>query len=100
MLRGCLEVERARGRRISTSEVNGVIAKIVRHQPPPHSRGRAVNLKYATQISVTPPTFLIFSNLPKAIPDHYIRYIHNSFRDHWGFIGSPIRIRFKTGDGM
>jgi GTP-binding protein len=94
-----LEVEEARLRRIQTSEVNDVITAIVRHQPPPHCRGRAVNLKYATQISVAPPTFLIFSNLPKAIPDHYIRYIQNSFRDHWGFTGSPIRIRFKSGDG-
>ncbi|HIF39286.1 MAG TPA: ribosome biogenesis GTPase Der, partial [Gemmatimonadetes bacterium] len=98
-LESVLEVERARCRRIPTSEVNSVMKKIVGRQPPPHSRGRAVNLKYATQISVTPPTFLIFSNLPKAIPDHYIRYIHNSFRNQWGFIGSPIRIRLKTGDG-
>ena len=102
-VRKCLdilqEVEMERSRRIQTSEVNELMERIVGRQPPPHSRGRAVNLKYCTQISVAPPTFLVFSNLPKAIPEHYVRYIHNSFRNHWGFMGSPIRIRFKAGEG-
>ena len=95
-----LEVQEERDRRIKTSEVNATMEKIVGRQPPPHSRGRAVKIKYATQISVKPPTFLVFSNFPKAIPEHYIRYIHNNFRAQWGFIGSPIRMRFKTGDGL
>jgi GTP-binding protein len=54
-----------------------------------------VKLRYGTQISTAPPTFLFFANLPKALPDHYIRYIHNSLRERWGFVGSPVRIRFK-----
>ncbi|MCH2452836.1 MAG: ribosome biogenesis GTPase Der [Gemmatimonadetes bacterium] len=95
-----LEVQEERDRRVKTSEVNATMEKIVGRQPPPHSRGRAVKIKYATQISVKPPTFLVFSNFPKAIPEHYIRYIHNNFRAQWGFIGSPIRMRFKTGDGL
>ena len=95
-----LEVQGQRNRRIKTSEVNATMEKLVRRQPPPHSRGRAVKIKYTTQISVKPPTFLVFSNFPKALPEHYIRYIHNNFRAQWGFIGSPIRMRFKTGDGL
>ena len=94
-----LRVQDERHRRIKTSEVNSLMEKIVGRQPPPHSRGRAVKIKYSTQISVAPPTFLVFSNLPKAIPEHYIRYIHNCFRTEWGFNGSPIRMRFKAGDG-
>ncbi len=91
-----LQVQAERGRRIQTSEVNDVLREIVDRQPPPHHQGRPVKLRYATQVSVEPPTFLIFSNFPREVPDHYIRYIRNSFRDRWGFVGTPVRIRFKA----
>lgn len=87
-----LEVEEQRQRRIETSEVNEVLQKIVAHQPPPHARGRQVKLRYATQVETAPPTFLIFANLPRDVPDHYLRYLSNGFRDAWGFIGSPMRV--------
>jgi GTPase len=90
-----LEVQAERHRRIDTHEVNEALEDLTRHQPPPHSRGRVVKLRYGTQVSVAPPTFVLFSNLPKEIPDHYIRYVHNSFRARWGFVGSPIRIRLR-----
>jgi len=100
-VRKCLdlivEVEEERGRRIETHEVNEVLEKLVGRQPPPHHRGRRVKLKYATQVSVRPPTFAVFSNFPKAIPDHYIRYLHNGFREAWTFMGTPIRIRLRSG---
>jgi len=90
-----LEIQKERNRRITTSEVNEALERILLHQPPPHSRGRRVKIRYGTQVSVAPPTFIFFTNLPKALPDHYIRYVHNNLRDRWGFIGTPIRIRFK-----
>jgi len=90
-----LQVQAERHRRIETHEVNKALEDLTGHQPPPHSRGRPVKLRYGTQVSVAPPTFVLFSNLPKEIPDHYIRYVHNSFRARWGFTGSPIRIRLR-----
>ena len=92
-----LEVQEERYRRIPTHQVNEVLEQLTRRQPPPHSRGREVKLRYGTQVDVAPPSFLIFSNLPKEIPDNYIRYVHNAFRSAWGFQGSPLRIRFKSG---
>jgi GTP-binding protein len=94
-----LEVQEERHRRIDTHEVNEALERLVQHQPPPHSRGRPVKLRYGTQVSVAPPTFVVFSNLPKEIPAHYIRYVNNSFRTRWGFTGSPIRIRFRRSQG-
>jgi GTP-binding protein len=91
-----LQVQEERYRRIDTHEVNEALDEIVRHQPPPHSRGRPVKIRYGTQVSVAPPTFVFFSNLPKEIPDHYIRYVHNSLRKRWGFIGTAVRIRFRA----
>ena len=90
-----LQVQEIRHERVSTAEFNQALEGLVRRQPPPHSRGRRVKLRYGTQVSVAPPTFIIFCNLPKALPEHYIRYVHNSLRDRWGFVGSPIRIRFR-----
>jgi len=92
-----MEVNEQRHRRIETHEVNEILEGIVGHQPPPHARGREVKLRYATQIDTAPPSFLVFTNLPKDIPDHYIRYVHNGFRAAWNFSGSPLRIRFKSG---
>ena len=90
-----LQVQEIRHERVSTAEFNQALEGLLRRQPPPHSRGRRVKLRYGTQVSVAPPTFIIFCNLPKALPEHYIRYVHNSLRDRWGFVGSPIRIRFR-----
>ena len=90
-----LEVNEERSRRIETHEVNEVLEKLVRRQPPPHHRGRPVKVKYATEVSVRPPTFAVFANFPKAIPAHYIRYLHNGFRDAWTFMGTPIRLRLR-----
>ena len=90
-----LEVQAERHRRIATSDVNEALSGILRRQTPPHSRGRRIKIRYGTQVSVAPPTFVFFANLPKALPEHYIRYVHNSLRDRWAFMGSPIRIRFR-----
>ncbi len=91
-----LEIEEQRGRRIPTHEVNEVLSKLEQRQPPPHSRGRHVRVRYATQVAERPPTFLVFSNLPSELPDHYIRYIQRGFRDAWGLLGSPIRIFLRA----
>ncbi len=92
-----LEVSRERERRIETHEVNEVLERLLHRQPPPHHRGRRVKIRYATQVSVAPPTFALFSNFPKALPAHYIRFLHNGFRDAWTFMGTPIRIRVRSG---
>jgi GTP-binding protein len=94
-----LEVAAERERRIPTHEVNEVLDDLVRRTPPPHFRGRPVRVRYGTQIQKAPPTFLLFSNFPKEIPDHYLRYLTNGFRKAWGFIGVPIRLRLRSTKG-
>jgi len=64
-------------------------------RPPPHFRGMPVKLLYATQVAVDPPTFVVFTNQPKGVPEHYLRYLHNGFREAWSFMGSPLRIRLR-----
>jgi len=92
-----LEVSEERQRRIETHEVNEIMEGLLHRQPPPLHRGRRVQVKYATQITVAPPTFAIFSNFPKALPASYVRFLHNGFRDAWTFTGTPIRLRLRGG---
>jgi GTPase len=90
-----LDVQAARVRRIPTHEVNEVLRELVSRSRPPHSQGRAVKLMYATQVAVAPPTFVVWTNLPDAIPESYLRYLQNGFRDRWGFLGSPMRLNLR-----
>ena len=94
-----LQVAEERKRRIPTHEVNEVLESLVRRQPPPHSRGRAVKIRYGTQTEVAPPTFLLFCNFPEEIPLHYVRYLQNGFRAAWGFGGVPLRLRLRESSG-
>jgi GTP-binding protein len=90
-----VEVQEQRMRRIATHEVNEVMRALVTRAKPPAYMNHPVKLLYATQVAVAPPTFVIFSNHPDAIPESYQRYLQNGFRDAWGFTGVPLRINLR-----
>lgn len=85
-------VAEERYRRIPTAELNRVITDAVRQHPPSHVRNRLPKVFYATQVSVAPPTFVIFVNDPELIHFSYRRYLENRIRDAYGFLGTPIRL--------
>jgi len=87
-----LEVEAERKKRIPTSEVNEGLHNLLARRQPPQASGREVKLNYATQVSVAPPTIAVFGNHPDLVQEHYVRFLHNGFREMWGFKGSPLRI--------
>jgi GTP-binding protein len=87
-----LEVAAERTKRITTSEVNNRLEQLVARRQPPQAAGREVRLMYATQVDVAPPTFAVFGNHPDLVQEHYVRYLHNGFREAWGFTGNPVRI--------
>lgn len=89
------QVEEERTKRISTSKVNEQLEALVARRQPPQAAGREVKLLYATQVEVAPPTFAVFGNHPELVEEHYIRYLHNGFREAWGFTGSPLRILLR-----
>lgn len=94
-----LQLSEQRAKRIPTHELNDALIALVRRQPPPHHRGRHVKLKYVTQLGMRPPTFVVFTNYPDAVPDHYIRYMTHTFTDRWGFAGVPVRVRMRSSSG-
>ena len=85
-------VAEERYRRIPTGELNRVISDAVRQHPPSHVRNRLPKVFYATQVSVAPPTFVIFVNDPELIHFSYRRYLENRIREVYGFLGTPIRL--------
>ncbi len=87
-----LEVEAERLKRITTSQVNDVLGQLVSRKQPPQAAGHEVKLLYATQVETAPPTIAVFGNHPELVQEHYVRYLHNGFREAWGFKGSPLRI--------
>jgi GTP-binding protein len=91
-----MEVADNRERRVATHDVNETLRKLAERRMPPHFRGMPVKLLYGTQAAVKPPTFVIFTNHPEGVPEHYLRFLHNGFRDAWGFLGTPIRLRLRA----
>ena len=87
-----LEVDAERGKRITTSQVNNTLEALVARRQPPQAAGREVKLMYATQVETSPPTIAVFGNHPELLAEHYVRYLHNGFREAWGFTGNPLRI--------
>lgn len=82
-------------RKVTTSELNSILAEAVTRHPPPMVSGRRIKLYYATQTMVRPPTFTIFTNCPENIHFSYERYLHNALREAFGFEGVPLRLRYR-----
>ena len=82
--------------RPGTSELNRIMATAVSRHRAPHLAGKPWKLRYATQVSSTPPTFVVFANrrLPRQAP--YRRYLENFLREALGLWGIPIRFVIRT----
>ncbi len=77
--------------RVSTGVLNEIMAEAVAMQQPPSDKGKVLRLYYITQVSVKPPTFVIFVNDKELMHFSYTRYIENQIRNTFGFRGTPLR---------
>jgi GTPase len=90
-------VQAARNLRITTGELNRMLAKAVRHYAPKPEKGSGdVKILFATQIGVAPPTFVISLNRPTDLHFSYRRYIENQLRESFGFEGTPIVLKVRS----
>ncbi len=78
--------------RITTGMLNDVLGEAMIRVQPPTDKGKRLKIYYMTQISVAPPTFVIFCNSVELFHFSYQRYIENCLRETFGFKGTPIRI--------
>ena len=80
-------------RRIRTANLNRwLFATVKRHPPPIGKHGRRLQLRYLTQSSTRPPTFVLFSSRPEDLPDSYLRYLINDLRQTFELPGVPVRL--------
>ena len=77
--------------RIATGVLNEIMTEAVAMQQPPSDKGKRLKLYYITQVSVKPPTFVIFVNDKELMHFSYTRYLENKIREAFGFRGTPLR---------
>jgi len=94
-----LEVQEARLIRIPTSELNRIVQEAAARHAPPSKSGRRLRLLYATQSAVDPPTFVFFVNDARLAHFSYRRYLENQLRERYGFLGTPLRLVFRSRRG-
>lgn len=87
-----LYVQNQSNMRISTGMLNDVLGEATMRTQPPSDKGRRLKIYYMTQISVAPPTFVIFCNNAELFHYSYQRYIENCLRETFGFTGTPIKL--------
>ena len=84
--------------RVTTATLNTLLREWLHLNPPPSDKGRRLKVRYITQVSVKPPTFVFFVNDPELMHFSYKRYLENQMRKHFGFEGTPIRIVVRQKD--
>lgn len=97
LMKAVLDAHAVWSRRISTADINRWLAVAVARHSPPQSKGRRIRIRYMTQPSARPPTFIAFCSQPGGIPESYLRYLTNSLREAFKMPGTPIRINLRKG---
>ena len=85
-------------RRISTGLLNEVLQDAIRISEPPSRLGKRLKIFYITEVSVTPPTFVIKVNDPELMHFSYKRYLENALRRSFDFEGTPIRLSVRQNN--
>ena len=78
--------------RVSTATLNQVINEAIAIVQPPTDKGKRLKILYGTQVSIKPPTFVIFVNNKELFHFSYERYLVNQIRKEFGLEGTPVRI--------
>ena len=77
--------------RVATGVLNEIMTEAVAMQQPPSDKGKRLKLYYITQVSVKPPTFVIFVNDKELMHFSYTRYLENKIREAFGFRGTSLK---------
>ncbi|MFN3743888.1 MAG: ribosome biogenesis GTPase Der [Hyphomicrobiaceae bacterium] len=97
LMKAILDAHAVWSRRITTADLNRWLQAAVARHAPPQSKGRRIRIRFMTQPSARPPTFVAFCSQPGGIPESYLRYLTNSLRETFRMPGTPIRINLRKG---
>ena len=82
--------------RIPTKKLNYFIRKIIENTPPPIHKGKEIKFYYISQPMTKQPTFVIFTNEIKGVPENYKRFLQNRLRQEFDLEGTPIKLIFRS----
>jgi GTP-binding protein len=90
-----------RNNNISTGKLNRYLYQLLESNPVAIKKaGKRLKVKYASMLKSNPPTFLLFTNLSKDIPDNYKNYLKNGLRKEFRLDNTPIHLIFRTGEDL
>ena len=89
------QIAAARRQRVPTADLNRFIDQVTQAHRPVSPGHRNVRVLYAAQTGVAPPTFVVFTNVATRFHFSYERFLENRIRDHYGFIGTPLKIAVR-----
>lgn len=85
--------------RIQTGVLNEILTEAIALQQPPSDKGKRLKIFYMTQVSVKPPTFVIFVNDKELMHFSYTRYLENKVREAFGFRGTSLKLIIRERNG-
>lgn len=97
VLPSAVQAHEERSTRVPTPELNRIVRDALARQAPPSKGGKRLKIRYASQVSVDPPTFLFHVNDVKLVHFSYERYLENRIRQYYPFTGTPVRFSFRRG---
>ncbi|MCY4602093.1 MAG: ribosome biogenesis GTPase Der [Acidobacteria bacterium] len=91
-----LQVAKARAAHVATADVNRLLERAVRRNPPRSPGKREVKIYYGTQVATRPPQFVVFTNVATRLHFSYERFLKNRLRESFDFFGTPIRLKARA----
>lgn len=83
---------------MSTHKLTKILEQAIASHPPPSSHGGRIKLRYAHCGGHNPPTIIIHGNQTDSLPEHYKRYLNNTFSDALRLVGTPLKMIYKTAE--
>ena len=98
LIKSAFVAYRSAGRDLATPTLNQILQRAMQAHAPPMVRGRQIRLRYAHQGGRYPPLIVIHGSQAERVPEHYRRYLENTFRQVLKLKGTPVKVEFKSGD--
>jgi GTP-binding protein len=98
LMTAIIKIHATWNRRVSTPQLNRWLEEALGRHAPPAVSGKRIKIRYITQPSTRPPTFVAFCQRAEALPKSYVKYLTNSLRDAFDLPGVPIRLSLRKGE--
>ena len=95
LLNTAIDMYEQLNRKIGTASLNNALQDWLERYPPPASKTAHFKIRYMTQASTNPVSFVIFATRPEVVPEPYVTYLKNRIREDLGFDHIPIQVEFK-----